>query len=333
MQPACDVSGRYIFDQAQDEIDINSCRETRIEGPYSCLYILPPDRIILDRAAGENYIWTLYETDSVPVAWLSLLNDARVSEVWVPTDFHVQSFRKAGVHSCIRTVPFGYDDKKYNLSASPLSNFADRDPFYFIFISEFKKPKGCDLLLNSFFSVFKYRDDVKLIFKASAGYNKDIENYILSLREMHGASNEVFMISGQLPESVMVSLYASGDCFVHPNRGEGWGLTLIQSMACGVPVITSNYSAQSFYCSEKNSLLISGQECEILDEAWLNAVPQQRGHKWFEPDQRVLEELLLYAVNNRGALRELGFRAAKDIKNFTWSESAKKASEIIFSKK
>jgi len=330
--PSDNVGGRYFFEADQDEIDISFCRSVKIEGPYACLHILPPDRITLDHGASKNYIWTLYETDSIPSNWLSILNDPHVSEVWVPTEFHRNSFNKSGVCSYIRIIPFGYDEKKYNLCSKPLANFADRVPFYFIFISEFKKPKGCDLLLNVFFSVFKNRTDVKLIFKASSSYREDIENYVLAVKEAHGATNEVFLVSGQLPEHTMVSLYASGDCFVHPNRGEGWGLTLLQSMACGVPVITSNYSAQKLYCSKQNSLLISGLECEILDEAWLAAIPQQRGHKWFEPDQKVLSDLLVYAVNNRDLLHEMGLRAAEDVKKFTWLESVKQAAEFIFNK-
>lgn len=53
-----------------------------------------------------------------------------------------------------------------------------------------------------------------------------------------------------LPEPILAERYAGCDIMALPTRGEGWGLPILEAMSCGVPVITTNYSAHADYCKE-----------------------------------------------------------------------------------
>ena len=46
------------------------------------------------------------------------------------------------------------------------------------------------------------------------------------------------------------------DCGVFPSRAEGWNLELLELMACGKHVITTDYSAHTEFCTEENAMLI-----------------------------------------------------------------------------
>ena len=45
---------------------------------------------------------------------------------------------------------------------------------------------------------------------------------------------------GYLSDEELVGLYSSADLFLYPSLYEGFGLPIIESQACGCPVLTSN---------------------------------------------------------------------------------------------
>ena len=51
------------------------------------------------------------------------------------------------------------------------------------------------------------------------------------------------IFTGGVPLSDTARFYQSADMFVYPSRYETFGLTILEAMACGCPVITSNVSA------------------------------------------------------------------------------------------
>ena len=59
----------------------------------------------------------------------------------------------------------------------------------------------------------------------------------------------VVPISGALSTSDMALLYNNYDALIFPSRAEGWGLPLIEAIACGLPVISTYYSGHAEYLS------------------------------------------------------------------------------------
>lgn len=51
-----------------------------------------------------------------------------------------------------------------------------------------------------------------------------------------------------LPPEALASLYASADVLLAPSYGEGFGITVVESQACGTPVIVGDFSAQPELC-------------------------------------------------------------------------------------
>lgn len=120
-------------------------------------------------------------------------------------------------------------------------------------------------------------------------------------------------------------LYRSADCFVLPTRAEGWGLPILESMACGVPAITTRYSAQLDYVDEQNGYL--------LDVARMVAAHDEDFHihtgLWAEPDIAHLRHLMRTAFQDRQQLREKGLNARRTAEQFTWKKSAEIALQAV----
>lgn len=77
--------------------------------------------------------------------------------------------------------------------------------------------------------------------------------------------------TGFVADDEMYSLYRAAEAFVFPSLHEGFGLPLIEAMACGVPVIASNVAAlpevaadAALYCDPRSDSSIATALADVL---------------------------------------------------------------------
>src|SRR5207248_2306701 len=68
-----------------------------------------------------------------------------------------------------------------------------------------------------------------------------VQSVSLRIQEL-GLQNDV-LVPGYIPSEDMPNFYNAADVFVYPSVYEGFGLPVVEAMACGVPVITSRGSS------------------------------------------------------------------------------------------
>jgi alpha-1,3-rhamnosyl/mannosyltransferase len=96
----------------------------------------------------------------------------------------------------------------------------------------------------------------------------------------HMQAKGVVRYLGYVPESVLPILFAGARAFLFPSFYEGFGLPVIEAMACGVPVMTSNCSslpeisggAAHLVTPEDEAQLTEGIRLVLEDEEWRNAI-------------------------------------------------------------
>jgi glycosyltransferase involved in cell wall biosynthesis len=71
---------------------------------------------------------------------------------------------------------------------------------------------------------------------------------------------------GHVSHSELVDLYSAGACFVFPSRNEGFGLPLLEAMACGCPVVAYRNSSIPEVVGEAGPLVEDG-DAEALGAA------------------------------------------------------------------
>ena len=109
--------------------------------------------------------------------------------------------------------------------------------------------------------------------------------------------------TGFVSDQDLLELYNACDCFVFPSFYEGFGLPILEAMACGRAVACSNTSSMP----------------EVADGAGLLFDPHQTGEI-----TRALKDILLDS-ELRGRLERLGLQRAA---GFTWKKSARATLDV-----
>ncbi len=83
------------------------------------------------------------------------------------------------------------------------------------------------------------REDTNLVFLQRLSRNTDD---LRALAKTLGIANRVHFLEA-VDDASLVALYGAADCLLHPSFCEGFGLPLLEAMACGCPVVASDHSA------------------------------------------------------------------------------------------
>ena len=257
---------------------------------------------------------TMYETDSVPDDWVERCN--KMDSVWVPTEFHRESFLRAGVEERkLVVVGEPVDAALFDPSITkPLelptqSTGTDKSvpPFRFLAVFKWEKRKGWDALLSAYFAEFGPHEPVELVLKTRPFHSSDdFDGLIAQFAKEQGLPAErapVRVLSSDLSLRELPRLYAAADAFVLPSRGEGWGRPHVEAMAMALPVIATNWSGPVAYLDESVGYPLEYRVEPVAPEL------QLPGHNWAEPSVPHLRALMRRVVSHPEEARARGAAA------------------------
>jgi glycosyltransferase involved in cell wall biosynthesis len=85
------------------------------------------------------------------------------------------------------------------------------------------------------------------------------------------------ILTGYIPDEELPFLYNAADLFVYPSLYEGFGLPVLEAMACGVPVITSNISSLPEIVGAAGVLVNPNEINELADKIY-NVLTDRQFH-------------------------------------------------------
>jgi glycosyltransferase involved in cell wall biosynthesis len=167
-----------------------------------------------------------------------------------------------------------------------------------LFVGTLEPKKNIEGLLRAFVAARLNRNlPHGLVFAGRTGWG--VGHFAQDIRG-HDADSYVRLL-GYVPEPALPLLYSMADVCVLPSHVEGFGMPVLEAMACGCPVITSKAPALMEVGGNATRLCNTFAEKPYLEL------------------REALEEVLLDEGGIRAKLRERGFkRAAK----FTWERTA-----------
>jgi len=261
--------------------------------------------------------FTMLETTGIPKEWVRQCN--LMDEVWVPSSFNVETFRNSGVNVPIHIIPLGIDPNYYSPS---IKSYKRHDKFTFLSVFEWGERKAPEILLNAYAKAFKKEDNVLLLCKV---INNDgsinVNEEIGKLNLPKNGPEIIFLYNTKFADYDMATLYRSADCFVLSTRGEGWGMPILEAMACGLPAIATNWSSQVDFFNENNGYPVD--VAGLIDAK--AKCPYYEGFKWANPSEEHLMERMRYVYEHQTEAVEKGKRASSEVREkWTWESAAKK---------
>lgn len=131
---------------------------------------------------------------------------------------------------------------------------------YFLFTGSMNPRKNLVRVLRAFASV-AYEIPHSLVLAGALGWDSDA--FLAAIDEL-GLDGRVFR-PGYVSDEQLRALYANAEAYVFPSLFEGFGLPIIEAMASGCPVLTSNLSSMPEVAGGAAMLVDPMREADIAE--------------------------------------------------------------------
>jgi glycosyltransferase involved in cell wall biosynthesis len=207
----------------------------------------------------------------------------------------------------IKVIYNGFNDRLYKKIADEkkigevLNRYGLSRP-YFLYVGRLEKKKNTPRLIEAFVK-FKHHNESrreKLVLIGDASFGFDEIKYII---HEFGLTDEVVM-PGWAREEDVPYIFNGAAAFILPSLHEGFGITLLQALACGVPSIASDIPALR----------------ELAGDAAL----------FFNPHDKDDMAKMMEKIATDEKLRvELSVKGQNRAKQFGWEKCAKETLKVI----
>ncbi|HZJ41839.1 MAG TPA: glycosyltransferase family 1 protein [Patescibacteria group bacterium] len=207
----------------------------------------------------------------------------------------------------IKVIHNGYNNELYkadiNLEKKKevLEKYGLEEPF-FLYVGRIEKKKNIPALIEAMALLRDNHSEIKekMVLVGDASFGYDEVNYVIEEFNL----NEEVVMPGWVEEEDMPIILQAASAFIFPSKHEGFGIPILQAMACGVPIAASDISVFK----------------EFAHDAVL----------YFDHrDKLAISEAMAKLVTDKKLRTDLIAKGFKRVKQFSWEKTARETWEEI----
>ncbi len=185
-----------------------------------------------------------------------------------------------------------------NTLASVQERYGLRPP-YLLYVGTLEPRKNLARLVRAFARLRQQGLPHQLVLVGARGWQMETFWPLLETP----AVRDAVRLPGYVPLADLPAIYSGATLFVFPSLYEGFGLPLVEAMACGTPVLTSDRPAIH----------------EVTGAAAVHVDPE---------DETVLGDVLAALVSDGGRRQELSQRGLAQARRFSWERAARETAAV-----
>jgi glycosyltransferase-like protein len=146
-------------------------------------------------------------------------------------------------------------------------------------------------LLQAFGQVLKEYRNAQLLIAGGAtlfDYQSYRDEFFALAHQLQIEIGRSLVLPGVIPDSELPALYRIADAFIFPSMKEGWGLVVLEAIASGLPVITSNQPPFTEFLSQTQALLVDPNSPDAIAQAMRSIVQSDHSISLMQQSQSVL---------------------------------------------
>lgn len=238
------------------------------------------------------------------------------------SEWGVQVLADHGIYSV--KIPCGYDPTIF----CPKEVKRKDDDYHFFNIGKMEYRKGHDVIIEAFCKAFDKTDNVKLhMLWDNPFLNEQEKGRWCGQYKNSKLGDKVVFHNLFKTDEELADFIRSMDFGLFPTRAEGFGLPILQSLACGKPLITTDYSAQTEFARPHNSFLLQISEYEPMYDGKFFTSHVPPGATWAKITDKNIDQLvdiMRFAYEDRFTGENINL-----VPDYTWENTICKLLPIL----
>lgn len=293
----------------------------------------PPHLLHRFRPDRRTAVFTMWETDTLPTESVAALNQCGL--VIVPSHWGADCFLANGVTAPIEVVPLGHEPETFHpdvsspgAECSPLVERAghfespfvkdrgQKDWSLCVFgtagaLDEGGLRKNVQRVIEWFRRAFPTEPDVRLRVKITPS-SPPVQTH---------ADPRIDVVQRSLTPVELADWYRSLRVYVNGSFGEGFGLHLLEAMACGRPLISTAFGGACEFFDRSVGYEVAYRMVECRNAIYSG--------KWAEPDDGEMIARMRQVYHKPDEVRLLGLSASERASRLTWRRTAQRLADVL----